>query len=99
MAVQVITLSKERFQATERIFNAPKQEESMLLLLLIRRLLLPLGVVGWFVVDVLTPETGLQEVIYSSIKKCDSEIRKELFSNILLAGGNTLFDVSSSGNV
>jgi actin len=34
---------------------------------------------------------GIHEAIYGSIMKCDEDIRKELFSNIVLAGGSTLF--------
>lgn len=34
---------------------------------------------------------GFHETIYSSIMKCDVEIRKELFRNILLSGGSTMF--------
>jgi actin-related protein len=30
-------------------------------------------------------------MIYDSVTKCEMEIRKELYSNIILAGGNTLF--------
>lgn len=34
---------------------------------------------------------GIQQVIYDSVMKCATELRKELFSNILLSGGSTLF--------
>jgi len=33
---------------------------------------------------------GIHETIYNSIMKCDVDIRKELFANIILSGGNTM---------
>ena len=34
---------------------------------------------------------GIHETCYNSIMKCDPEIMKDLYSNIVLSGGNTLF--------
>jgi len=34
---------------------------------------------------------GIHRVTYDSIMKCDVDIRKELFSDIILSGGNTFF--------
>jgi GTPase SAR1 family protein len=34
---------------------------------------------------------GLHEAVASSIKRCDVDIRRDLYSNIILAGGNTMF--------
>jgi len=34
---------------------------------------------------------GVHEVMYNSIMKCDMEIRKELYSNIVLSGGTTMY--------
>jgi actin-related protein len=34
---------------------------------------------------------GIDTTIYSSIMRCDVDIRRELFGNILLSGGSTLF--------
>ena len=34
---------------------------------------------------------GIHETIYNSIMKCDVDIREELYGNIVLSGGNTLF--------
>jgi actin, other eukaryote len=34
---------------------------------------------------------GISETVYNSIGNCDFEIRKELFYNICLSGGNTMF--------
>jgi len=36
-------------------------------------------------------EYGLPKLSYESINKCDVDLRKELYQNILLTGGNTLF--------
>ncbi|XP_067881287.1 actin-1-like isoform X1 [Heterodontus francisci] len=36
-------------------------------------------------------EPGIHKLIYDSILKCDRSLRKDLFSNILLSGGSTLF--------
>jgi centractin len=37
---------------------------------------------------------GVHECLLNSIQKCDIDMRKTLFSNILLAGGSTLFQGS-----
>ena len=34
---------------------------------------------------------GLQEMVNNSIMKCDVDIRKDLYSNIVLSGGTTMF--------
>ncbi|CAH8540930.1 unnamed protein product [Schistosoma turkestanicum] len=34
---------------------------------------------------------GIHETTYSSIMKCDVDIRKDLYSNIVLSGGSTMF--------
>ncbi|KAM4818598.1 actin-related protein T1 [Thomomys bottae] len=36
-------------------------------------------------------DPGLSQMICSSIKKCDTDIQKNLFAEIVMAGGNTLF--------
>ena len=35
--------------------------------------------------------TGLQDVLYNSIMKCDTDIHGYLYANMILSGGNTLF--------
>ena len=35
---------------------------------------------------------GIPQMVYDSVTKCEMDIRKELFNNIVLAGGNTLFN-------
>jgi actin len=37
-------------------------------------------------------EDGIHKYTYDAIMKCDSDIRKNLFSNIVLAGGGTMFE-------
>ena len=34
---------------------------------------------------------GVHETTYSSIMKCDVDIRKDLYGNIVLSGGSTMF--------
>ena len=34
---------------------------------------------------------GLQDIIHSSIMKCDYNLRPYIYNNIILSGGNTLF--------
>ncbi|EOB11770.1 Actin-11 [Nosema bombycis CQ1] len=34
---------------------------------------------------------SIQDTIFDSIKACDVDIRKDLYSNIVLSGGSTLF--------
>lgn len=36
-------------------------------------------------------KVGIHDAIYKSVKKCDCEIKNKLFSNICLAGGNSIF--------
>ena len=36
-------------------------------------------------------ESGVHKVCYNSIMKCDPDIREDLFGNIVLSGGNTMF--------
>ena len=35
---------------------------------------------------------GLHDLTYQSIVKCDIDVRKELFSNIVMSGGTTMFN-------
>jgi actin len=35
---------------------------------------------------------GIHEVVHTSINKCDVDIRKDLYSNVVLSGGTTMFD-------
>lgn len=34
---------------------------------------------------------GLHEITYQSIMKCDVDVRKDLYSNIVMSGGSTMF--------
>ncbi len=34
---------------------------------------------------------GIHESVYNSIMKCDLDVRKGLFANIVISGGNTMF--------
>ena len=36
-------------------------------------------------------ESGIQRLVYNSIQKCDVDIRKDLYANIVMSGGSTLF--------
>ena len=36
-------------------------------------------------------QAGIHELAYNSAVKCDPDIRKQLFANIILSGGNTIF--------
>ncbi|KAF2904528.1 hypothetical protein ILUMI_01649 [Ignelater luminosus] len=35
--------------------------------------------------------SGIQQLTYDAIRKCDEEIHKDLYANIILSGGNTMF--------
>lgn len=35
---------------------------------------------------------GIHELVYSSINKCDVDIRKDLYNNVVLSGGTTMFE-------
>ncbi|XP_060707630.1 actin-3-like isoform X2 [Hemiscyllium ocellatum] len=58
--------------------------ENVRKLLLENELLFTTSIVG-------LEEPGIHKLIYDSILKCDRSLRKDLFSNILLSGGSTLF--------
>ena len=34
---------------------------------------------------------GIHETVYNSINKCDLDIRRDLYGNIVLSGGSTMF--------
>lgn len=34
---------------------------------------------------------GLHEITYQSIMKCDVDVRKDLYGNIVMSGGSTMF--------
>ncbi len=34
---------------------------------------------------------AFQEMVYQSIMKCDLDVRKDLYGNVILSGGNTMF--------
>ncbi|CAF3197517.1 unnamed protein product [Rotaria sp. Silwood2] len=36
-------------------------------------------------------ESGIAEMVYNTIMKCDIDIRKELYANTILSGGTTMF--------
>lgn len=35
---------------------------------------------------------GVHKYCYDSVMKCDGDVRRDLFQNIILSGGSTLFD-------
>ncbi|XP_071784134.1 actin, cytoplasmic-like [Asterias amurensis] len=35
--------------------------------------------------------TGVHEAVFNSIQKCDMDIRRDLFSNLVMSGGSTMF--------
>jgi actin beta/gamma 1 len=37
-------------------------------------------------------EGGIEEMVYTSIMRCDVAIRKDLFANVVLSGGGSMFD-------
>jgi actin-related protein len=37
-------------------------------------------------------ETGIHEKSYQSIMKCDVDVRKDLYANVVLSGGSTMFE-------
>ena len=37
-------------------------------------------------------DDGVHHLLYNSIKKCDIDLRKELFHNVVLSGGSSMFD-------
>merc|ERR1712226_479424 len=36
--------------------------------------------------------SGIHDTVFQSIMKCDVDIRKDLYSNVVLSGGNTMFE-------
>jgi len=37
-------------------------------------------------------QDGIQHLLFTSIMKCDVDIRKDLYANIVLSGGSTMFE-------
>lgn len=35
--------------------------------------------------------SGISETLYNSIGKCDDDIREEMYKNVVLSGGSTMF--------
>jgi len=35
---------------------------------------------------------GIDKIVYDSIQKCDIDIRKDLWTNVVLSGGTTMFN-------
>jgi len=42
-------------------------------------------------VEAHTASSGVHELIYNSIQKCDRECRKDLYENVVLSGGTTMY--------
>ncbi|XP_070580858.1 actin-1-like [Ptychodera flava] len=61
---QVVTIGKERFQATEALFKP--------------------SLLGF-------ESPGVHKTVHDSIMECDLDIRRELYSNIVLSGGTSMF--------
>lgn len=40
--------------------------------------------------------SGIHETTYNSIMKCDLDIRKDLYGNIVMSGGTTMYALSLS---
>eukprot|EP00771_Trimastix_marina_P000293 gnl/Trimastix_PCT/1311.p1 GENE.gnl/Trimastix_PCT/1311~~gnl/Trimastix_PCT/1311.p1 ORF type:complete len:385 (+),score=81.68 gnl/Trimastix_PCT/1311:43-1197(+) len=38
------------------------------------------------------PANGIHEIVYGSIQRCDSDIRKDLYENVILTGGSSMFE-------
>ncbi|THV02851.1 Actin/actin-like protein [Dendrothele bispora CBS 962.96] len=36
-------------------------------------------------------DSGVHEIVYNSIYKCDLDVRRDLYANIVLSGGTTMF--------
>lgn len=36
-------------------------------------------------------DTGIHEMVYKSIMKCDVDVRKDMYQSIVLSGGSTMF--------
>ena len=40
---------------------------------------------------------GIHETTFNSIQKCDIDIRKDLYQNIVMSGGSTMFEGIEEG--
>jgi len=72
----VIEVGTDRFKLPELMFSRPPAD------------LIP--VVQQFMTPDEPPFAGVQQLIVSSIGKCDPDIRRELYSSIIVTGGNTI---------
>jgi len=73
---KVIDVGGERFKACELLFNPSLLEAERC-----------------SIFGVKAPEElrGVHDLISEAVGKCDADIKKELFQNVILTGGNTLF--------
>mmetsp|Transcript_8852 Transcript_8852/g.29573 ORF Transcript_8852/g.29573 Transcript_8852/m.29573 type:complete len:403 (+) Transcript_8852:50-1258(+) len=76
---QVITIGNERFRCPEALFNPA-----------VRKAMEHAGYSYNFQVLGLEA-SGIHEMTYNSIMKCDVDIRKDLYSNIVISGGTTMY--------
>ncbi|KAJ5075947.1 actin-10-related [Anaeramoeba ignava] len=74
---KIIKLGNERFKCVEALFEPSELFQSYL----------PPDIFGSFFVS----GAPIHQKIYNSIMKCEENLRKELFGNIVLSGGSSLF--------
>jgi actin-related protein len=83
---QVITVGNERFRCIEPLF------QPSFLGMESAGILFSLSLQYFFhcSYDQINP-LGIAETVYNSIYKCDVDIRKDLWGNVVLAGGSSMF--------
>jgi actin beta/gamma 1 len=78
----VITIGNELFRCPEALFQPSLMGQGSTL---------TVPPINYMARSIPIPPTGIHETAYNSIMKCDADIHKDLFGNVLLSGGSTMF--------
>lgn len=80
---------QEELEHPERLMGTYELPDGRVLDLTDERVQVPEALFNPLVVGL--EQDGIHKVVYDSIMRCDMDLRRQFFKNIVLAGGNTLF--------
>lgn len=75
-------------RSLERMFSLPDGQE---IYLNANRFMIPEVLFSPTALECPVPTRGWHEIVQSCIEQCDPAVRSEMYGNVILAGGNTLF--------
>lgn len=89
---QVITVGNERFRTGEVLFQPSFLGlESSGTVVVVVIIIIVINVIS--IIVIITPSLlpGIHETIYNAIMRCDIELRREMWGNVVLSSGTSLF--------